>query len=82
MTIISYLQQLQTAVFDHDLKGSGASIDSIFNELLQRMHRCNDNFASGDLIDDILVKSLEQRSAKAMSEGKAISCLNPLRRLG
>lgn len=59
MSIIRNLQQLQSPILDKNLDGCGTCIDSVFNKLFQCMHRGNNDFARGDLVDDIRVEGLE-----------------------
>lgn len=59
MTIVSDLQKLQTAFFDENFERGGASINSVFYELFQGMHWCNNNLSGSDFVDNIWVKSLK-----------------------
>lgn len=56
--VVCDLQQFQSAVFDLDLEGSGSRINCILNELLQGVDGCDDNFASGDLVDNDGIEGL------------------------
>ena len=71
MAVVGDLKHLQPSIFDDDLKRSGASVHSIFDELLQRMNRSYYNFASSNLVDDILIKRL----GKPISSGSALGLL-------
>ena len=60
MAIIGNLEQLQPTVLDYYFQRSRASVNSIFNEFLERMHWSDNDLSCGNLVDDILVKSLLQ----------------------
>jgi hypothetical protein len=55
MAIVGNLEQLQAPIFNHYLNGGRASINSVLNELLEGMYWGNDDFASGDLVDNVLI---------------------------
>jgi hypothetical protein len=58
MTIVRNLQKLQPAVLNKNLQGGGPSVNSILDELFQRMNRGNDNLTSGNLVNNVWVKCL------------------------
>ena len=64
MAIISNLKQLQTAVLYCDFQRGCAGINGILDQLLERMHRSDDDLACGDLVDNILVKGLAEASIR------------------
>ena len=57
-TVVCNLQQLEASVFDEDFDGRGASVDSIFDQLLQRMDWRYDDLSRSDLVDYILCQCL------------------------
>lgn len=59
MTIVSDLQKFQPAFFDENFERGGASINSIFYELFQGVHWCNNNLSGSDFVDNIWIKSLK-----------------------
>lgn len=59
VAVVSDLKQLQPSVLDDDLERSRASIYCVFDQFLQRMNWGDYNFASSDLIDNVLIKSLD-----------------------
>ena len=71
MAVVGDLKQLEPSILDDDLKRSGACIHSIFNQFLQRMNRSDYDFASSNLIDNILIKRL----SKPISSGSALCLL-------
>lgn len=68
MSVVGDLKQFEPSILDDNLERSRASIDSVFDQLLQCMNRGNYNFAGSNLVDNILIKSLD----KAVSCGSAL----------
>jgi len=60
MAVVSDLEKLQSTFFDENFKGGRASINRIFNELLESMDRCDNNLARSNLIHDVWIKSLRR----------------------
>ena len=60
MAVVGDLKQLQPSILDDNLDGCRASIHCIFNQLLQSMNRGDYDFAGSDLVDNILIKSLDK----------------------
>ena len=58
MPVICDLQQLQPSIFDQNLYSSSSCINRVFHHLLQSIHRRDNDLASGDFVDDILVEWL------------------------
>ena len=71
MAVVGDLKQLQPSILDDDLKRSGASIHSIFDQFFQGMDRSDYDFASSNLVDNILIKRL----SKPISSGSALGLL-------
>lgn len=63
VTVICDLEQLEASVFDQDLDRSGPCIYRVFNQLLQSMHRGDNNLPCRNFIDYIRIQSLKIRSA-------------------
>lgn len=59
--IICDLQQFQAALFDEYLERGRARIHSILDELLQGMHRGDNDLSCGNFVHDIGVQSLKNR---------------------
>ncbi len=59
MAIVGDLEQFEPAFLDQDFDGRGARVDGIFEQFLERVHGSHDDLAGGDLVDDILIQSLE-----------------------
>ena len=60
MAVVGDLKQLQPSIFDDNLERSRASIHGIFNQFLQSMNRGDNDFAGSNLVDNILIKSLDK----------------------
>ena len=72
MPVVSDLEQLEPAVFDHNFQRRGSRVDGIFDELFQSMNGCNNNLPRGNFIDNILIKGLDARpSARSWSASVA-----------
>lgn len=71
MAVVRDLKQLQPSILNDNLKGSGASIHSIFDQFFQRMDRSDYDLASSDLVDNILIKRL----SKPISSGSGLGLL-------
>ena len=59
-TIVSDLQELQAPILDQNLNRGRPSIHSIFDQLLESVHRCYNDLSCRDLIDDILGQCLHE----------------------
>lgn len=57
--VIRDLQQLQATFLGKYLERCRAGVHGILHELLQSMHRGDDNLASSNLVDDIRVQGLD-----------------------
>ena len=55
MTVVGDLEEFQSPLFYQDLDRGGPRIDRVLDKFLQRVHRRDDDFASGDLVDNELV---------------------------
>ena len=71
MAVVGDLKQLEPSILDDDLKRSGASIHSVFNQFLECMNRSDYDLASSNLVDNILIKGL----SKPISSGSALGSL-------
>ena len=60
MAIIGDLEQFQTTVLDYYFQRSRTSVNGIFNQFFECMHWSDNDLSCGNLVDDILVKSLLQ----------------------
>lgn len=60
MSVVCYLQELETAFFDKDLQRCRASIHRILNELFECMYWGHYDLASCNFIDNVLIKLLAQ----------------------
>lgn len=67
MTVVSDLEKLETAIFHQDLDRGGTSVDSILYQLLQSVHRSDDDLSSGDLVHHIGIQCLLRDSAMSES---------------
>lgn len=57
--IVSDLEQFQTTIFCQNLESGGASINSVLDELLECVNRCDNDLAGGDLVDNICVQCFD-----------------------
>ena len=71
MAVVGDLKQLQPSILDDDLKRSGASIHSIFDQFLQCVNRSDYDFAGSNLVDNILIKRL----SKPISRGSGLGLM-------
>ena len=58
MAVVCNLKQLQAAVLHQNFDGRRTGVDGVFDELLQRMHRSDDDLTCGNFVDDIGIQSL------------------------
>ena len=83
MAVVGDLKQLQPSLLNDNLKRSGASIHSIFDQLFQGMDRSDYDFASSYLVDNILIKRLSTPISSGSDLGLLGICyLDPLWSLG
>ena len=66
VAIVGDLKQLQAPILDNNFERSRASIHCVFDQFLQCMDWGDYDFASSNLIDNILVKSLCTPSASSL----------------
>lgn len=66
MSIVCDLEQFQTTFFDEDFKGSGSSINSVLNQLLEGMHWSHNDLPSCNFVDYIWIESLHTVSSHSV----------------
>ena len=83
MAIVGNLKQLQPSIFDDNLERSRPSVDSILNQFFQSMNRGDYDFTGSNLVDHILVKSLNKPISYGSTLALLRACyLDPLGSLG
>ena len=83
VAVVGDLKQLQPPILDDNVERSRASIHCVLNQFLQSMDRGDNNLAGSDFVNNILIKSLDERISCGSALGLLGSCyLDPLWSLG
>lgn len=69
VAVVGDLKQLQPSILDENVERSRPSIHSILNQFLQSMDRGDNDFAGSNLVDNILLKGLDERISRGSALG-------------